>query len=252
MNKIIYVYKPQGLTPLEVISRLKLKDEYRNEKISYAGRLDPMAEGVLSLLVGDLNKERRKFENERKTYEVEILFGISTDTYDALGIITDFSNAKKLLRHDIEKVALSFQGKMSQKYPPYSSKTVNGKPMYYWARKNKLKEIEIPTREVEIYEVKVSKFKKISAKVILERVSGEIKKINGDFRQEEIIKKWFEVLGKSKDEYVVADVIVECSSGTYMRSLAESMGQRLAIPALALHIKRLKVGKISIEDCIYV
>ena len=89
MNTIILINKPISLTPLQAIRRLQsLHPELEGEKIGYAGRLDPMAEGLLLLLVSDENKKRKEYERLPKTYEFEVLLGIETDSYDVLGIIT--------------------------------------------------------------------------------------------------------------------------------------------------------------------
>ncbi len=89
MQQLINVYKPLGMTPLEVIRKLKQTNSYLTEaKISYAGRLDPLAHGVLLLLVGENTKEKDRYLALPKTYEFEIIFGLQTDTYDLLGYAT--------------------------------------------------------------------------------------------------------------------------------------------------------------------
>lgn len=85
----IIANKPIGKTPFEVIQEIKKSHpELKNTKIGYAGRLDPMAEGLLLLLIGEENKKKHAYENLNKTYECEIFFGFATDTYDLMGMIT--------------------------------------------------------------------------------------------------------------------------------------------------------------------
>ena len=79
-----YLYKEKGETPLECIERHQLHRPY-----TYAGRLDPMAEGVLLVLEGEECKDRERYLSKDKTYEYECIVGIKTDTSDALGCITD-------------------------------------------------------------------------------------------------------------------------------------------------------------------
>lgn len=253
MNEgVVYVYKPQGATPLEALSLLKKRmPQYKNEALSYAGRLDPMAEGVLVVLVGETNKRRRMFESKRKTYKVDILLGFETDTYDGLGMLLSPLCSTAFKKKEIEKATLSYQGKFVQEFPPYSSKTVNGKALFYWARENRLKEIIMPKRNVEIFNLKIKSLKLISAPALLKKIVGQIKKVNGDFRQDKIVEAWITALGGSKEKFQVVTLIAECSSGTYMRSLAHNIGKKLSSHGIALYIKREKVGNIGIGDCIH-
>ena len=88
LPKVLNLYKKIGETPLERIKRFKADNpEYAMLKMSYAGRLDPMAEGVLLVLVDGENKNREKYLNFSKEYEADIIFGIGTDTHDVLGKI---------------------------------------------------------------------------------------------------------------------------------------------------------------------
>src|SRR4051812_2270372 len=90
MNRVINVYKPIGFTPLQVIEKLREKfPEYKNVKIGYAGRLDPLAHGVLLLMIGDATKEREKYLGLDKSYEFEAVLGVSTDSYDVLGLVNN-------------------------------------------------------------------------------------------------------------------------------------------------------------------
>ena len=151
MQSHILLNKPQGLTPLQAITAFKKQHPlYQKEKLSFAGRLDPMAEGLLLVLVGNENKKRREYEELPKTYQFELLLGISTDTYDCLGRIEKVQAVIIPEQKEIEKIFSIFKGTRTQPYPPFSSKTVNGKPLYYWARKNKIGEITIPMKEITI------------------------------------------------------------------------------------------------------
>src|SRR6267143_411770 len=88
MNHVLALYKPQGLTPLEIIEQVRIKQpEYQKVKIGYAGRLDPLAHGVLLLTIGEENKNREKYLQLEKTYQFSVLFGFATDTFDYLGML---------------------------------------------------------------------------------------------------------------------------------------------------------------------
>src|SRR6185437_6426136 len=151
LPKIIGVYKPIGLTPLEVIKKLQeSKPELTTVKIGYAGRLDPLAHGLLLLMIGEETKKREKYLSFPKKYRFEVAFGVSTDTYDLLGLVT--TSKRKPLSTNVNLIVNTFVnkhlGKQIQHYPPYSSKTVHGKPLYWWARNSRLHQIEIPKREI--------------------------------------------------------------------------------------------------------
>ena len=90
MKDILNLYKERGETPLECIERFRRANpEYKNVPMSYAGRLDPMAEGVLIILAGEANKKKSDFLSLDKEYTFDVLFGFSTDTYDVLGVMAD-------------------------------------------------------------------------------------------------------------------------------------------------------------------
>lgn len=250
-NSIVAVYKPQGKTPLQAIGLLKNMKDFANRKISYAGRLDPMAEGVLLLLLDNENKKRQNYENLTKDYVIDILFGVTTDSYDVLGKITNTRHDIKVELSGFKAAVLGFKKRFEQSYPPYSSKPVGGKPLYYWSRKNELSKIKIPKKEVEIYDVRVLGIKNTTGKVLNKRMVTSIEKVDGDFRQEEILKGWSEFFIRNREKsFYTGKIWVKCSSGTYMRSLAVNIGIKLGVPALALKIKRTRVGEFTEKDSI--
>jgi tRNA U55 pseudouridine synthase TruB len=118
-----------------------------------------------------------------------------------------------------------------------------------------LKDIEIPKREVEIFDLKVISWREINSKELLKEIEKKISKVKvypvknnldfnrGDFRQEIILSKWNEVLGSLNINFQIVKIKAEVSSGTYMRTLAHEWGKALGVPALAYHIVRTKVGE---------
>ncbi|MBP9716449.1 MAG: hypothetical protein KBD51_00745 [Candidatus Levybacteria bacterium] len=251
MKKINPVWKPVGWTPLRAVLEFKKsKPEFENIIVSYAGRLDPMAEGILILLVGNENKKRHKYEDLEKTYESEIILGISTDSYDGLGI-TERIVQKEIAKKEIEKELETFLGKQKQKYPPYSSKAVKGKSLYWWARNEKLDEIKIPARSIEIYSIKLLDYEIISASDLVKNIIEKVKLIEGDFRQKEIIYNWKNFEKENRDsQFIKIKINLSSSSGTYVRRIASDLGERLGSMAFAFSITRIGVGKFKKEDCI--
>src|ERR1700749_2760200 len=101
---VLNLYKKLGETPRERLERLRIqKPHYAHEVLSYAGRLDPMAEGVLLCLVGSANKRRELYLDMSKEYKLDVLFGFSTDTYDILGRIMDTGDCSKIKPADVKK-----------------------------------------------------------------------------------------------------------------------------------------------------
>lgn len=247
-NAVIKVYKKAGETPLDCIHNLKKEHpELGLIPMTYAGRLDPLAEGVLLILVGDECNKKDEYLNLSKEYEVDVLFGFATDTYDVLGKIT--SSEKAELGLNIEKIIPQFIGKIKQSYPPYSSRPVNGKPLFMWAREGKLNEIEIPTHNVLIENIEFVESRDILGKDLLEDIKEKISKVKGDFRQEEILKNWNkELKDKENEKYPTIKLRISCGSGAYMRSIANDIGEKLGVPALALKIVRTKVGGYGINN----
>ncbi len=240
------INKKEGETPLEALEVFRNKNKIsKNIPMTYAGRLDPMASGVLILLVGEECKNKDKYLNLDKEYEFQVLFGFATDTYDILGkVISTKGNPSEINDLDklIKKNIKNFKGKRIQKYPIYSSKTVEGKPLFSYAREGK--EIEIPEREVYIKSLNYLGLKKISAKSLLNKINTRVGKVKGDFRQKEILKLWDKNLNLNNSFYI-ADFKVKCTSGTYVRTIANDLGENIGIPALAYSINRIKVGRYA-------
>ncbi len=251
-KSLIPVWKPQGWTPLKAVGELRRKmPEYKDEKISYAGRLDPMAEGVLLLLVGQENKKRKEYEGLPKVYVSEIVLGISTDSFDGLGIIYSIKLGNFPSKEEIEKCFKKFIGKQDQVYPPYSSKTVNGKSLIWWTKNNKLSEIEIPKNQIEIYSLSLDSIEMVDTPVLFENIKTRIKRVEGNFRQTEILDVWKEFEKKYKKEKLLRIKLkISCSSGTYIRRLTSDIGEDLDCGAFALSIVRTSVGNYLKKDCL--
>jgi len=262
---VVSAYKPVGKTPLECVEDYKRKHQLDPSiTVSYAGRLDPMAEGVLLLLIGEANKKRREYEHLSKEYEVTVLVGFSTDTGDLMGKIEEVQGTrywvksqKKLslrvtqgrcnliTRDEIKRTSPLFIGSIEQRYPIYSSAKVQGKPLYWWARQGRLSEIEVPTHKVHIDSIELNSEGTITESALLKYIVDSVGSVQGDFRQHEIIMKWKEVLRESKDHinHSLFTLHITCGSGTYMRQLVTDIGGKVGTPMCAFKIKRTRVGE---------
>lgn len=250
MQKVLNVFKPMGKTPLEAIDQArKVYPRLKNEKIAYAGRLDPMAEGVLLLLTGDECKRRKSYERLDKAYEFEAIFGLTSDSYDILGIVRQGKQiTQSELTDALEEKMGQFIGKNLQKYPPYSAVRVQGRPLFYWARENKIKQIKVPEKEITIYDLKLESLREIEAQALFENVCRKIQKVEGDFRQKDVLESWESILKDNFQSFPIVSMKVKCTSGTYVRGLVHDLGRKSGTGALTLSIKRTSVGDYKLKD----
>jgi tRNA pseudouridine55 synthase len=254
MDNVINIYKPKTFTPLELIHLVKKNFiEYKDAKMAYAGRLDPMAHGVTILLVNDQCKQRDLYQNFDKIYKFQLLLGINTDTHDVLGII-DGINLNYNIQEIIKKcyqIKQNYVGKIVQKLPVYSSQPVNGKPLFWWANQGKLDQITIPTKTVEIKNLEIISCKEYPLKALVDNIIIDISRVNGQFRQNEIINKWQTLSANYSDNKVlIVEMEAQVTTGTYIRSLAHQIGIDLGIGALAYDILRIRVGDYTLEQSI--
>ena len=253
-QKVIPINKPVGLTPLESLQQLRqTMPELKDQKLSYSGRLDPMASGVILVLVGEETKNREHYQNLDKTYQVDILFGLETDTYDSLGILknTRINPPPKYLTSNLQPLTSNLIGTIDQPYPPYSYIKTKGHPLWWWAKNNRLDEITIPSKQVTIHSVKLIDFTKLPLEKIIKEVITNINKVSGDFRQSKIISHWQTLGINDGDKKVyIAKLELSVSSGTYIRSISHELGQTLGTSAIALHIHRTRVGEYNISKSI--
>jgi tRNA pseudouridine55 synthase len=256
MDKVIQLNKKIGQTPLQCIEEVRSRKlEVSKMKMGYAGRLDPMAEGLLLIMVGEECKNRVKYQKLDKEYEVDILIGISTDSYDLLGIpciqMTPVDLMRKIKNFDKSKfleLLIRLKGKYMQSYPPFSAGRIKGEMMYKLVRENRLDESMIPKKEVEIKDIELLEVKNITADELSKLIIQRINLIKGDFRQKEILKAWEKYfVSNTISQFPVVIIKVSCSSGTYMRTIANDLGLNLGCGALVLNIKRTRIGKYKLK-----
>lgn len=234
-TKCASVYKKVGYTPLQVVKDilpyLHLEEA---EKITYVGRLDPMAEGWMHVLWNGDMEEKAKLAALDKIYEIEVVLGVSTDTGDMLGLVTG-TDVKNVDATEISNAVQSFVGPFTYAYPKYSSPNIK-ETLKGGGQKEKLQKGTI----YSIEEVRSEKIKSVDLeKSILDKLL--LCKMDGDFRLDSIQERWRLYFQKNDKSYLKVTLRVECSSGTYMRTLAEEIGKKVGMSAYAQGIKRIGI-----------
>ncbi|MEK6683701.1 MAG: hypothetical protein AABY46_03485 [Nitrospirota bacterium] len=250
LDDILAVNKPIGITSHQVAIRLA---EKFGTVVTHTGSLDPMAEGVLVLLIGPEAKKRQaELQAVDKEYEFDLLFGFSTDSYDSLGLVTNATayDPEKFPEEKLNDLIRQSVGKRKQELPPFSSIVIRGKPLFWWAREGRLDEVGLPVREIEVYEAKRSGLDRITKTDLETLIVENIGRIEGDFRQERIKESWRSALAShSNNRFSVVTIRITVSSGTYVRSIANELGKTLRVPSIALRILRTRNGRFGLSDC---
>lgn len=157
LNGILLVNKPKGLTSHDVVSfvrrTLKIK------KVGHTGTLDPLATGLLVLLLGKYTKLSNEITHDVKEYKVEVKLGIKTDTLDITGEVLE-AKETNIDEKELKTIILSFIGKYNQEVPIYSAVKVDGKKLYEYAREGKT--VVLPKKEVNILDISSIKINKKS------------------------------------------------------------------------------------------
>jgi tRNA pseudouridine55 synthase len=203
MSGVMVVDKPAGWTSHDVVARMRRLLGERS--IGHLGTLDPMATGVLPLVLGRMTRLARFYTASEKSYQGTICLGVSTDTYDCDGDPIGSPAEVHVTLEEIKAAASEFLGKIRQTPPTFSAKKIKGVPAYKLARKKQ--EVELQPVEVEVKEFTV-------------------RGIDGN----------------------LVDFCCLVSSGTYVRSLAHELGQRLGIGAHLASLRRTAVAEFSLEE----
>ncbi|HKG78378.1 MAG TPA: tRNA pseudouridine(55) synthase TruB [Pyrinomonadaceae bacterium] len=220
MDGVLVIDKPPGITSHDVVARAR--HILHERRIGHTGTLDPFATGVLVILLGKATRLAQFLSSVDKEYEAIIRLGYSTDTGDRTGNpipgpAGDKSKPGNWTEQEIESALRSFRGEIDQIPPMYSAKKVNGKKLYELARRGE--NVERQPIHVCIHE-----FEPI-------RPEGQLIKDNLDGT--------FDFHAR-----------VSCSSGTYVRTLAEDFGRRLYVGAHLAELRRTRVGDFSIDQAI--
>ncbi len=241
MQDVIKIYKNMGETPLEALERVRQERAIpETVPMTYAGRLDPLVEGELLVLVGEECKQKEQYTNLPKTYEFEILAGVSTDTYDLLGLVTETDFKKTLTPEQVQAFLEAYIGTQIQSYPPYSSKTVDGKQLHQHAREGNTPHVQ--------HEVALTAYEYLGERTMpiadmLQTTLERIQLVHGDFRQDVISAAWKACLeNNTQHEVCITRWRVHVSSGFYIRQLVHDIGTHYSVPTVTFHIKRTKIG----------
>ena len=238
------IWKNLGETPLEALTRLSEELSIPKEiPLTYAGRLDPAAEGFLIILVGDECKKKGEYTKLTKTYMAEILIGVSTDTYDLLGIPRLGNEGKNVLKK-VQEYMDEHMGTFIQKYPAYSSKTVEGTQLHAHARNGD--DVELPEHEVELLSYEDLSIEEILSEDVLVRVGEVTATVTGDFRQAEIAQAWGQTILPEKMQLL--EITLTVGSGFYIRQLAEDLGKHLGAGACLYSLIRTQIGEYHKAD----
>jgi tRNA pseudouridine55 synthase len=154
MNGVLIIDKPSGLTSHDVVARVRRILKQRN--VGHLGTLDPLATGVLPLVLGNMTRLAQFYLASEKRYEGVVRFGFATDTYDAEGEALTQPQDPALTLTQVQELATGFRGKIEQLPPPFSAKKIQGQPAYKLARKKKdvpLKPVQVEIKEFEILKV---------------------------------------------------------------------------------------------------
>lgn len=203
------VDKPGGVSSFGVIRRLR--PLFGTKKIGHAGTLDPMATGLLICLVGrGATRLQDQFMGLPKTYTGTIRLGVTTDSYDAEGEVTEEHDASQVTDEQLDEARQRFLGDIAQRPPMHSAVKVGGERLYKKARRGE--EIERAARPVSIYRFDLTE-RRADA-------SGSVE----------------------------VDFVVECSKGTYVRSLAHDLGEALGVGAHLAALRRTAIGPFTVGE----
>lgn len=165
---ILVINKAKDMTSHDVVSILRKK--LNMKRIGHTGTLDPMATGVLTICIGNATRISEYVMNQGKAYIATLKFGKATTTYDSSGEIIETSDLNNFTDKKINDALKYFIGEISQKPPIYSAIKVNGKKLYEYARNNE--EVEIKSRKVNIYEIKLLDNTEDTAKIYIRCSKG--------------------------------------------------------------------------------
>lgn len=210
MNGIINVYKEKGFTSFDVCA--KLRRILKTKKIGHTGTLDPDAEGVLPICIGNATKLCDLLTDKDKVYETVLLLGVKTDTEDMTGTILSTKEVKASIE-EVRPVIQEFIGPYEQIPPMYSAIKVNGQRLYDLARKGTV--IERQARQVTIHEIEILDF------IMDSENPSAVKEIR---------------------------MRVSCSKGTYIRTLCKDIGERLGVGGCMKSLLRTKVSVFELAN----
>lgn len=213
INGILVIDKDKGMTSADVVYHLRKALHIR--KIGHAGTLDPDVTGVLPIAIGQATKLIELMHTQNKKYVGEAILGYATDSYDTSGkILKSQKLANPITKEVIEQQMQKFVGQIEQVPPIYSAVRVNGKHLYEYAREGI--EVQRPKRQVQV------------------------------FAYDTMADPVFD----SKTGFQEFDFQIECSKGTYVRSLVNDLGTELGTPAVMKKLRRTASSGFTIDQAV--
>ncbi|MGM9986512.1 MAG: tRNA pseudouridine(55) synthase TruB [Bacillaceae bacterium] len=213
MNGVLLLNKPKGLTSHDCV--FKIRKLFKTRKVGHTGTLDPEVTGVLPICIGRATKIVEFLTADSKTYEGEVTLGYSTTTEDAYGEEVSRQEVSRTITiEEILRVLNELTGEIQQQPPMFSAVKVNGKKLYEYARQGI--EVERPIRTVTIHELTL-----LSEQPTIH----EDKTVSFRFR-------------------------AKVSKGTYIRTLAVQIGEKLGYPAHMSYLTRTASGSFGIDQCV--
>ena len=209
---ILPIYKERGITSHDVVFRARRILQMK--KIGHSGTLDPEVDGVLLLLLGGATKVSDYAMDLGKSYRAEVCLGIKTTTEDLTGEVVEECKVTDISVDKIKEILKSMIGEIEQKPPIYSAIKVNGKKLYEYARRGQF-DVEIPTRKVNIYNISFIE--------------------NSEYY---------------KDDKFYFSIDINCGKGTYVRTIATSIGEKLNLPSTMSKLTRTRSGEITLDNCL--
>ncbi len=228
-SQFLLINKPKEWTSHDVVGYLR-KQYPRKTKVGHAGTLDPFATGLLIVGVGrESTKRLDEFKNMPKVYIATLKLGATSTTFDPEGEITLTPNSNNQTQTitNIEETLQSFVGKQLQIPPMFSAKKVGGQKLYDLARKGI--EIERQPNEIEIYNIELLEY------------NNKLSPYKGEQTRSDRG-------GQTEDELPTLKIKVGCSTGTYIRTLAHDIGQKLGCGAYCEELERTSIGEYKLED----
>lgn len=256
---IAAVNKPAGVTSHDLVD--KIRKQLGTKKVGHAGALDVFADGVMIYLIGKSTKLSDKLMHLDKEYITTIVLGIATDTQDTEGKITEIKTGYQISEIvNVDKILSEFVGEHIQYVSTYSSVKVDGQKLRLLMRNDAYEKqlsfnennqkILVMTPKEEFPDLK-EKIVKIPAKTI---TIYEIELLEmGDMKISDMVTFSSKLLNlPTSQTFPFLKIRVRSSKGTYIRQLAEDIGDKLTMPAMLLNLTRTKVGEIKLADCLKV
>ena len=247
-----FVYKPPGILGTKIANNYK--EKYNKNKVCICGKLDPMAEGELLLLYNENCKNMNKYLSHNKTYQFTVLWGFKTSSDDTLGIInnTKLITDTNIDYNYIESELQDFIGTYNQQFHKYSAKPVHNNcgekhSLWNWTNLNRLDEIVIPSKTVNVDYIKQLKTEKKNFNQLKQNIISILEKIdttNNTFCKNNAIYNWntfnYEDLYNTSDVYITT-FEAHVSTGYYIRQFISDFGEKTGLLGTALNINRIKI-----------